>query len=135
MMAHNRISRRGFIAGAGAAAAAALTPLSTVPVLGIAPASPPNGRPIPPGQLRTITYTQRDVPPRIGIAASAALGQSPTMGYLGGPDFPADPTDLGPLVPLPGGWRELFEFLANLGYKHIEFAGYNQNANNPGGAM
>jgi len=135
MMAHNRISRRGFIAGAGAAAAAALTPLSTVPVLGIAPASAANGRLIPPGKMGTITYTQRDVPPRIGIAASAALGQSPTMGYLGGPDFPADPTDLGPLVPLPGGWRELFEFLANLGYKHIEFAGYNQNANNPGGAM
>ena len=28
---------------------------------------------------------------------------SPTMGYLGGANFPADPTDLGPLVPLPGG--------------------------------
>jgi len=37
-------------------------------------------------------------------------------------------------VPLPGGWRELFKFLANLGFEQIEFAGYNQNAGNPGGA-
>jgi len=135
MVSHNGISRREFITGAGAAAAAVLTPLGTVPVLDPAPASAANGRLIPPGKMGTITYTQRDVPPRIGIAASAALGQSPTMGYLGGPDFPEDPTDLGPLVPLPGGWRELFEFLANLGFKQIEFAGYDQNPNNPGGAM
>jgi len=134
-MSHNGISRRGFIVGAGAAAAAALTPLGTVPVLDAAPASAANGRLIPPGKMGTITFTQRDVPARVGIAASAALGQSPTMGYLGGPDFPEDPTDLGPLVPLPGGWRELFEFLANLGFKQIEFAGYNQHAANPGGAM
>ena len=84
--------------------------------------------------MGTITFTQRDVPSRIGIAASAALGVPPTMGYLGGPDFPEDPTDLGPLVPLPGGWRELFEYLAGLGFKQIEFAGYGQNAANPGGA-
>ena len=84
--------------------------------------------------MGTITFTQRDVPSRVGIAASAALGVAPTMGFLGGPDFPEDPTDLGPLVPLPGGWRELFEFLADAGFKQIEFAGYGQNATNPGGA-
>ena len=40
------------------------------------------------------------------------------MGFLSGPDFPrTDPTDLGALVPLPGGWKELFEFLAGLGIK------------------
>jgi sugar phosphate isomerase/epimerase len=89
---------------------------------------------IPDDKVGTITFTQRDVPSRVGIAASAALGVAPTMGYLGGPDFPDDPTDLGPLVPLPGGWRELFEYLANAGYEQIEFAGYNQNAANPGGA-
>ncbi len=55
------------------------------------------------------------------------------MGFLGGPDFPEDPDDLGPLVPLPGGWQELLEYLANLGFKQIEFAGYGQNAANPGG--
>jgi sugar phosphate isomerase/epimerase len=93
------------------------------------------GKLIPEDKVGTITFTQRDVPSRIGIAASAALGQSPTMGFLGGPGFPEDPNDLGPLVPLPGGWRELFEFLANLGFKQIEFAGYGQNANNPGGSV
>jgi sugar phosphate isomerase/epimerase len=82
--------------------------------------------------MGTITFTQRDVPGRIGIAAAAALGISPTIGVLGGPNFPADPTDLVE-APLPGGWRELFEYLANLGYKQIEFAGYGQNSNNPGG--
>jgi sugar phosphate isomerase/epimerase len=89
---------------------------------------------IPRDKMGTITFTQRDVPSRVGIAASAALGVPPTMGFLGGPDFPEDPNDLGPLVPLPGGWRELFEFLADQGFEQIEFAGYNQNASNPGGA-
>jgi sugar phosphate isomerase/epimerase len=89
---------------------------------------------IPREKMGTITFTQRDVPGRVGIAASAALGVAPTMGYLGGRHFPEDPTDLGPLVPLPGGWRELFEYLARLGFEQIEFAGYGQNAANPGGA-
>jgi hypothetical protein len=91
------------------------------------------GKLIPEDKIGTITFTQRDVPGRIGIAAAAALGVSPTMGYLGGPDYLEDQTDLGPLVPLPGGWRELLEYLAGLGVKQIEFAGYGQNANNPGG--
>ena len=92
------------------------------------------GRLIPKDKVGTITFTQRDVPGRIGIAASAALGVAPTMGFLGGPGFPEDPDDLGPLVPLPGGWRELLEFLANARFRQIEFAGYGQNAANPGGA-
>jgi hypothetical protein len=93
------------------------------------------GRLIPPGKTGVITFTQRDVPSRVGIAASAALGVPPTMGFLGGPNFPQDPTDLGPLVPLPGGWRELLQYLASIGFKQIEFAGYGQNAANPGGAQ
>ena len=72
------------------------------------------------------------MPGRLGIAASAAPGVAPTMGFLGGPNFPDDPTDLGPLVPLPGGWQELFEFLADAGFEQIEFAGYGQNAEQPG---
>jgi hypothetical protein len=130
----NRLSRRRLMAGAGAAAAAAFTPLGPASVFAPTAASAINGRLIPDGKLGTITYTQRDVPTRVGIAASAALGVAPTMGRLGGPNFPEDPTDLGPLVPLPGGWLELFEFLAGCGFKQIEFAGYGQNAANPGGA-
>jgi hypothetical protein len=129
------ISRRRLMAGAGAAAAAAFTPLGPASVFAPAPASAANGRLIPAGKLGTITFTQRDVPTRVGIAASASLGVAPTMGRIGGPDFPADPTDLGPLQPLPGGWLELFEFLAGCGFKQIEFAGYGQNGANPGGAM
>jgi len=87
-----------------------------------------NGRLIPAGKVGTITYTQRDVPGRLGIATG-----SPTMGRLGGANYPEDPTDLGPLVPLPGGWLELFQYLSSVGFTQIEFAGYGQNANNPGG--
>ena len=128
----SRFGRRRFIAGAGAvaAAAAAIGPASVFAPQAFAA----GGRLIPPAKLGTITFTQRDVPTRVGIAASAALGVAPTMGFLGGPAFPQDPTDLGPLVPLPGGWLELFEFLADCGFMQIEFAGYGQNAANPGGA-
>ena len=126
------LSRRGFLrAAAGTTVALTAGTLAGASAASAAPG--PSGRLIPPPRMGTITYTQRDVPGRLGIAASNALGVSPTMGYLGGDNFPVDPTDLGPLVPLPGGWRELLEFLANLGYRQIEFAGYGQNANNPGG--
>ena len=90
---------------------------------------------IPADKIGTITFTQRDVPSRRGIAASAAQGLTPTMGFLGGPGFPEDPNDLGPSVPLPGGWQELFEFLAGVGFAQIEFAGYTQQASNPGGGQ
>ena len=129
-----RISRRRFLGAAAGAAAVTALPIGTTSAFAAA-ATSGSGRLIPDGKVGTITFTQRDVPGRIGIAASAALGVAPTMGFLGGPNFPADPTDLGPLVPLPGGWRELFEYLATVGIKQVEFAGYNQNANNPGGSM
>jgi len=133
MVLDRRLTRRQVLkSGAGAAAAATMASLLPTVALG-APAGS-GGRLIPAGKVGTITFTQRDVPSRIGIAASAALGQSPTMGFLGGPGYPEDPDDLGPLVPLPGGWRELFEFFAGLGIKQVEFAGYNQNSNNPGGS-
>ncbi len=54
------------------------------------------------------------------------------MGYLGGPNFPEDPTDLGPLVPLPGGFQEVFEFLAGLGFRGFEFFQFTQNVNELG---
>ncbi|WP_432984919.1 hypothetical protein [Dactylosporangium sp. CA-233914] len=133
-MSIGNVSRRKFLAGAGLTAAAVFSPLGPASVFSPSLASAANGRLIPGGKLGTITFTQRDVPTRLGIAASRALGVAPTMGYLGGPNFPHDPTDLGPLVPLPGGWQELFEFLAKAGFKQVEFAGYGQHASNPGGA-
>src|SRR5262245_14000410 len=38
------------------------------------------------------------------------------QGYLGGRNFPYDPTDLGPLVALPGGFASVFRYLASVGY-------------------
>jgi sugar phosphate isomerase/epimerase len=132
MILDRRFTRRQLLkTGAGAAAAATFASLGPRAVLG---ASAGRAKLIPEDKVGTITFTQRDVPSRIGIAASASLGVSPTMGYVGGPNVHLDPNDLGPLVPLPGGWRELFEFLAGVGFTQIEFAGYNQNANNPGGS-
>lgn len=131
MVLNPRISRRDLLkAGAGTAAAAALVSMGPGAVF----AAPTKGRLIPTGKVGTITFTQRDVPGRIGIAASANLGVAPTMGYLGGSNIANDPNDLGPLVPLPGGWRELFQYFASVGIHQVEFAGYGQNLNNPGGA-
>ena len=124
--ARRSLSRRRFLGTTAGltigAAAGGLTPLAG------ASAATPRGRLIPEDKVGTIAYTQRDVPGRLAISTG-----SPTMGYLGGPNFPEDPNDLGPLVPLPGGWRELFEFYANVGINQVEFAGYGQNAANPGG--
>src|SRR6478752_5957375 len=60
-------------------------------------------------------FSVRDATARLGIASSTRLGVAPTMGRLGGPNYPADPNDLGPLVPLPGGYAEVFEYLASVG--------------------
>ena len=50
-------------------------------------------------------------------------------GYLGGPHFPDDPTDLGPLVPLPGGFASVFKYLASVGYRGFEFFSFDQGPN------
>ena len=70
----------------------------------------------------------RDATARLSIASSNRLGLTPAMGFLGGPDYPADPTDLGPLVPLPGGFAEVFEFLASAGVRGFEFFQSTQDA-------
>ncbi len=130
MASNHHLSRRTMLRlGVGGAAAVALAPLGPVSAFAVPKPGTANGRLIPKERVGTITYTQRDVPGRLGIASG-----SPTMGWLGGANFPADPTDLGPLVPLPGGWKELFEYFAKVGIEQVEFAGYGQNANNPGGA-
>jgi hypothetical protein len=129
MVLDRKLTRRQLLgAGLGVATVATLSPLATRAAVA-APVDSVSGRLIPAEKVGTITFTQRDVPGRLAIATG-----SPVMGYLGGANFPADPTDLGPLVPLPGGWKELFEYLARVGFEQIEFAGYGQNAANPGGA-
>src|SRR5687768_10820156 len=130
MVLDRKLSRRQLLrAGAASAAAAALLPLGPSGVFA-APGAGPKGRLIPEDKVGTITFTQRDVPGRLAISTG-----NPVMGFLGGANFPADPTDLGPLVPLPGGWKELFEYFAAVGIAQVEFAGYGQNAANPGGSF
>ena len=128
MVLDRKLSRRRLLqAGAAGAAAAALIPIGSQSILAAQPAGK-GGRLIPAGKVGTITFTQRDVPNRLAIAAG-----STTTAYLGGPTFPEDPTDLGPLVPMPGGWAEMFAFFNRVGIHQVEFAGYGQNAANPGG--
>ena len=128
MVLDRTLSRRRLLqAGAASAAAAALIPIGSSSILAAKPEEK-GGRLIPAGKVGTITFTQRDVPNRLAIAAG-----STTTAYLGGPTFPEDPTDLGPLVPMPGGWAEMFAFFNRVGIHQVEFAGYGQNALNPGG--
>jgi hypothetical protein len=117
-----KLSRRQFIgATAGAAAAASLG--------GTAAISLGKGRPtIPPGLLGVQQFSVRDATARLSIASSNRLGLTPAMGFLGGPDYPDDPTDLGPLVPLPGGFAEVFEYLASVGVGTFEFFQSTQDA-------
>src|SRR5262249_45544606 len=54
------------------------------------------------------------------------------MGNLGGPDYPDDPTDLGLPEPLPGGYAEVFDYLASVGITGFEFFQSTQNVNELG---
>jgi sugar phosphate isomerase/epimerase len=65
-----------------------------------------NGVLVPPGKRGIILYTVRD-----------AVGRNPLT---------TDPA-------LPSGFKEVLEALAAIGYKQIEFAGFNQNPNAEGG--
>ena len=117
-----RLTRRRFLgtAAAGSLAVAGLGALAPKALSGASPRAL-GERLVPPGKLALQQFSLRDAVTRRGIAASNAAGVTPTMGYLGGPNFPDDPTDLGPLVPLPGGFAEVFEYLASVGYKGFEF--------------
>jgi len=131
MALETKLSRRQLLkAGAAGATVAAMSSIGPAGVFAAPTAGKGKGRLIPEDKVGTITFTQRDVPGRLAISTG-----SPQMGFLGGDNFPEDPTDLGPLVPLPGGWKELFEYLSAVGFTQIEFAGYGQNAANPGGAQ
>ena len=77
-------------------------------------------------------FSVRDATARLSIAASNRLGVSPTTGRLGGPDYPHDPNDLGPLVPLPGGYAEVFDYLASVDVQGFEFFQSTQNVSELG---
>jgi hypothetical protein len=112
-----KLSRRQFIGASAGAAAAAAFGGAAATLAGAA-----GGRPtIPPGLLGVQQFSIRDATARLSIASSKRLGLTPAMGYLGGPDYPQDPSDLGPLVPLPGGYAEVFDYLASVDVKGFEF--------------
>jgi len=127
-----KISRRRFLAGSAAATVAAAAGGPAVVRVLAAPGGGLGERLAPPGKLGVQQFSIRDAITRRSIANSVANGLIPTRGYLGGPDFPADPTDLGPLVDLPGGFNEVFAYLASLGYKGFEFFQFTQNVNELG---
>ncbi|MET8561150.1 sugar phosphate isomerase/epimerase family protein [Streptomyces flaveolus] len=103
------IGRRRFLSTCTAVAAGAIA----APVLGAAPvqaapraAGGGEGRSLVPADKRgIILYTVRD-----------AIGRDPLS------------------TSLPSGFRAVFEQLARFGYRQVEFAGYGQHANAPGGA-
>jgi sugar phosphate isomerase/epimerase len=125
-----KLDRRTFIgAAAGAAGASALGPWG--------PVSLGHGRGGDDDDSRGGGRGRRLIPrDRLGLQqwsirdAITRLDGS-VQGYLGGPNFPEDPTDLGPLVPLPGGFRAVFQYLASVGYRGFEFFSFNQGANAP----
>jgi hypothetical protein len=119
------LNRRQFVgAGIGLAAAAGIGGATKA----IGRSLP--GRPtIPPGLLGVQQFSVRDATARLSIAASNRLGLAPAMGFLGGPNYPEDPTDLGPLVPLPGGYAEVMDYLRSVGIRGFEFFQSTQNAN------
>src|SRR5215218_6092336 len=80
------------------------------------------GRLVPRSRLGVQQWSLRDATPRLNRSVS---------GYVGGRDFPEDPTDLGPLSPLPGGFAAVFEYLASVGYRGFEFYTLDQGANGP----
>ena len=125
-MAKRSLSRKQFIgASAGAAAAASLGGAGVA--LG---RKEKGGTPtVPPDSLGIQHFSIRDATARLSIAARTRRGEAQLMGFLGGPNYPEDPTDLGPLVPLPGGYAEVFEFLASCGIKGFEFFQSTQSAN------
>jgi sugar phosphate isomerase/epimerase len=115
------IDRRKFFGlAAGAAGATALGPFSGAPAVADASGRRDRGRGIPRDRLGVQQWSIRDAITRLDGSVS---------GYLGGSRFPDEPTDLGPLVPLPGGFAAVFRYLASVGYRGFEFFSFSQGAN------
>ncbi|MFJ8790325.1 sugar phosphate isomerase/epimerase family protein [Streptomyces sp. NPDC102462] len=106
------IGRRGFLSTCTAVAAGAIAaPVFGAAPVQAAPAAPASGKGgrgqllVPADKRGIILYTVRD-----------ATGRDPLS------------------TSLPSGFRAVFEQLARFGYRQVEFAGYGQHANAPGGA-
>src|SRR4051794_1106451 len=127
------LSRRKFL-GTAAVGAAGATMVGSWAPKALSGGSPRalGERLVPPGKLGVQQFSIRDAITRRSIANSKANNLTPTRGYLGGPTFPEDPTDLGPLVDLPGGFAETFEYLASVGFVGFEFFQFTQNVNELG---
>src|SRR5687768_16240526 len=99
------LNRRQFLAATTGMAAAAA---AAIPLAGPAAAAPvaqaANGAVVPPGKRGIILYTVRD-----------AISRDPAT------------------TPYASGFKAVFEELGRIGYAQVEFAGYNQSANAPGG--
>jgi sugar phosphate isomerase/epimerase len=122
-MASRKLDRRTFFgAAAGVAGATALGPWAPGLSLGHDKGREHGKRIVPRNRLGVQQFSIRDSITRLDQSVS---------GYLGGPNLPADATDVGPLVPLPGGFRAVFDYLASVGYNGFEFFSFNQGANAP----
>jgi sugar phosphate isomerase/epimerase len=121
MSTDRKINRRTFMgAAAGAAGAAAVGPLGPGTAIAHGKGGHDKGPRVPRKRLGLQQWSIRDAITRLDGSVS---------GYLGGSDFPADPTDLGPLVPLPGGFTSVFDYLGSVGYRGFEFFSFSQGAN------
>src|SRR3954470_1323083 len=117
-----RIDRRKFLgAAAGVAGAAALG--TWAPWAESRP-NGPNGPIVTKASLGIQHFSVRDAINRPPSTATDAIS-----GYLGGSTFPENPADLGPLVKLPGGFQEVFQYLSSVGIGGFEFFQYTQFGN------
>jgi len=118
-----KLDRRTFIgAAAGAAGATALGP-----ALSLGHDKDDRGK----GKHRGDRLVPRD---RLGLQQFAIRDSITRLdktvtGYLGGPSFPQNGADIGPLVALPGGFVAVFQYLASVGYTGFEFFSFNQAPN------
>ena len=119
MGTEHTISRRKFL-GTAAAGAAGVAALGSWAPRAFSGENGLGERLVPPGKTSVQQFSIRDSITRLNGSV---------MGRLGGPTFPEDPNDLGPLEPLPGGFAAVFEYLASVGYRGIEFFSFNQGAN------
>src|SRR3954447_9819853 len=111
-----RMDRRKFLGGAaGVGAAAALASWA------------PGALSKPGGPKAPIVFKDTLVCQHFSVRDATARLDKSVMGHLGGPNYPQDPTDLGPLVPLPGGFAEVFDYLASVGVRGFEFFQSTQN--------